>query len=209
MKNKEWYDLVQPKKLDKDYNFKLLKEYAPVLRGLENIFNHGLAAFTVGEEEIIKTKDLFGVLGQENSLPEHYHNEDIPQINNGGSIKCVIDDSNINESQSNYTLVTLRNTYSELFKFPDDSEIEGEGALAICYSLFRAGWVPFKKVFRGKNRMFVKQVKLDLVDTSDIFVEVQVMCKNKCKVAFIPTDDQGRSDINAIEEIISGKKVEE
>ena len=207
--NKVWHDLELPEDFNPDYNKELLKAYAPVIVGLEHIFNKGIVATTVGEDELISTKSMFNIIRQEVSLHEQYQQEDIPQISNGGKLKAILDPKTINEGQRHKTLVTLRNTYSSLLTDPERGEMQGEIATAICYTLFKNGWVPFDKVFRGKNRIVIKSLELILVDVGDVFIEISLVCKNKCKVEYIPTDDYGRPDITAVEEIIDGKKMEE
>ena len=149
--NKVWHDLELPEDFNPDYNKELLKAYAPVIVGLEHIFNKGIVATTVGEDELISTKSMFNIMRQEVSLPEHYHEEDIPQISNGGKLKAILDPKTINEGQRHKTLVTLRNTYSSLLTDPERGEMQGEIATAICYTLFKNGWVPFDKVLEAKT----------------------------------------------------------
>lgn len=207
--NKVWHDLELPEDFNPKYNKELVTAYAPVIVGLGYIFDKGIVATTVGEEDLVDTESMFNIIRQEVSLPEHYHQEDIPQISNGGKLKAILNPETINEGQRNKTLVTLRNTYSSLLTDPEKGEMQGEIATAICYTLFKNGWVPFDKVFRGKNRIVIKSLELNLVDVGDVFIEISLVCKNKCKVEYIPTDDYGRPDITAVEEIIDGKKMEE
>lgn len=206
---KVWNDLELPQKFDPSYNKELVTAYAPVIIGLGDIYDKGIVATTVGDDDLIDTQSMLNILKQEVSLPEHYHEEDIPQISNGGKLKAILDPKEINEGQRNKTLVTLRNTYSSLITNEDIGEQQGEIATAICYTLFKNGWVPFDKVFRGKNRIVIKSLELNLVDVGDVFIEISLMCKNKCKVEHIPTDDYGRPDITAVKEIVDGKKMEE
>ena len=69
--NKVWHDLELPEDFNPDYNKELLKAYAPVIVGLEHIFNKGIVATTVGEDELISKKSMFNIIRQEVSKPEH------------------------------------------------------------------------------------------------------------------------------------------
>jgi len=203
--DKSYYTLEMPQNVRIDDLNKLASLYAKEIEGLSKLYTRGLSGLCLGEEEILTVQDMFRVFNDVVSLPENYHNEDIPQLSEGRTIKCVIDSFELKESSKNKKKLLLRNTWSELMEL-EEREQEGEAAAALMYTLYANGWMPHKK---GKNKFLINSIELTLVEAGDIFIEVEVIAKEKYEVnkSIISYFENGDVDIEATEAAINAKEV--
>ena len=203
--DKKYYTLEFPTKADPAYDEQLLKLYASKLKGLAPLYDKGVGGMCLGEEEYQSVQDLFRVFNDVVSLPENYHGEDIPQMSDGKTIGCMLDEGDLKESDKNKTKVFLRNTYSELMN-SEEGESLGEVAVAVAHTLFVNKWMPFDELYSGDNPMSINYIRLSLVSEGDVFVEVELTCKNKCYLdEDIEIDEETRvPNIAEVKELVNG-----
>ena len=202
---KEHYTLHFPSKANKTYDIALMELYLPRLTGLAQLANVGIGGMCLQEDKYMGTQEIFDILRQQISLPEHHHNQSMPQITEGGRIETIIDMDLINEGRGNKTTVILRNTYSELFNKPDEGEAMYESAVAVVHTLYANKWLPYKELFKGRYPMMITSVSINPAGPTDMFVEVELVCKNRCKADFdIPMDSDYIPKIDVVEDMING-----
>jgi|TARA_Y100000289_G_scaffold27509_1_gene27065 hypothetical protein len=200
---KKYYTLEMPQNVTGEDLNKLASLYAKDIEGLSELYTKGMGGLCLGTDNVQSIQDMFRVFNDVVSLPENYHNEDIPQLSEGRTVKCILDTFDLRESNKYKTKVLFRNTWSELME-KDEGEQEGEAAAALMYSLYKNGWMPHRSVFRGKNKFQLNSIELTLVEGGDVFIEVEVIAKDKCKVDFdVEFLENGDVDFEKTEKLIN------
>lgn len=201
--DKKYYTLEMPQNVTAEDLNKLASLYAKDIEGLSELYTKGMGGLCLGTDDVQSIQDMFRVFNDVVSLPENYHNEDIPQLSEGRTVKCILDTFDLKESKHHKTKILLRNTWSELME-KEEGEQEGEAAAALMYSLYKNGWMPHRSVFRGQNKFQLNSVELTLVEGGDVFIEVEIIAKDKCKINFdVKFLENGDVDFDNTESLIN------
>lgn len=200
---KKYYTLEMPENVTGENLNKLASLYAKDIEGLSQLYTKGMGGLCLGTDDVQSIQEMFRVFNDVVSLPENYHNEDIPQLSEGRTVKCILDTFDLRESKHHKTKILLRNTWSELME-KEEGEQEGEAAAALMYTLYKNGWMPHQSVFKGENKFQLNSIQLTLVEGGDVFIEMEIIAKNKCKIDFdVKFLENGDVDFDNTESLIN------